>query len=65
MDGLGRPSYNSVTQAGLFLNHAEKTGELTDRYEVDNFHAIKEGKNGGGNRWYTDGKLIAGVIKQS
>ncbi|MBY0523738.1 MAG: LssY C-terminal domain-containing protein [Gemmataceae bacterium] len=41
----------------------EKTGELADRYVVDNFHKTKEGKNGGGDPWHTDGNLYVGVIK--
>lgn len=40
-----------------------KTGSLEARYVVDNFHKIREGKNGGGDPWRTDGKLYVGVIK--
>jgi len=40
----------------------EKTGDLTEVFIVDNFHKIREGKNGGGDPWHTDGKLYAGVI---
>jgi hypothetical protein len=42
----------------------EQTGDLADRYIVDNFHKICEGKNGGGDPWRTDGKLYVGVIRQ-
>jgi LssY C-terminus len=40
----------------------EKTGDLAEHYVVDNFHKIKEGKNGGGDPWYTDGNLYVGVV---
>jgi hypothetical protein len=41
----------------------EVTGGLIERYVVDNFQKIREGKNGGGDPWHTDGNLYAGVIK--
>jgi hypothetical protein len=40
----------------------EKTGDLFERYAVDDFHKVREGKNGGGDPWHTDGKLYVGVI---
>jgi hypothetical protein len=41
----------------------EATGDLSERYAEDNFHKVREGKNGGGDPWHTDGKLYVGVIK--
>jgi hypothetical protein len=41
------------------------TGDLSDFYTVDDFHRVREGRNGGGDRWYTDGKLYVGVINPS
>jgi LssY C-terminus len=40
----------------------ERTGDMAEVYVVDGFHKIREGRNGGGDPWYTDGKLYAGVI---
>jgi hypothetical protein len=40
----------------------KQTGELEDDYAVDGFHAEREGRNGGGDRWFTDGKLDVAVI---
>src|SRR5262249_17627907 len=40
----------------------KKTGDLSETYIVDDFHKVKEGKNGGGDPWHTDGKLYVGVI---
>ncbi len=44
------------------LGELEKTGDLSETYFVDGFHKTLEGRNGGGDRWYTDGRLEVGVI---
>lgn len=41
------------------------TGDLAEQYVVDDFHKIRQGKNGGGDPWRTDGRLFVGVIKTS
>jgi hypothetical protein len=43
----------------------EVTGGLAEMYKVPSFHKQLEGKNGGGDRWCTDGALWVGVIKES
>jgi hypothetical protein len=43
----------------------ERTGDLAERYAVDDFHKTREGRNGGGDPWHTDGKLYVGVIAPS
>ena len=40
----------------------EQTGDLSEVYAVDDFHKICEGRNGGGDPWVTDGRLLVGVI---
>jgi len=40
----------------------ERTGDLQRVYSVDDFHATREGRNGGGDPWRTDGRLAVGVI---
>jgi LssY C-terminus len=40
----------------------ERTGDLAETYAVDNFHKVREGRNGGGDPWHTDGRLFVGVI---
>jgi hypothetical protein len=45
----------------LFHDLAQ-TGKLLETYAVDNFHAIRQGRNGGGDPWFTDGSLYVGVI---
>ena len=39
------------------------TGDLEDEYTVDGFHTHLEGRNGGGDRWVTDGRLFVGILK--
>jgi hypothetical protein len=46
----------------LFEN-LEATGDLSEQYPIDDFHTTLEGRNGGGDRWFTDGDLYVGVIK--
>jgi LssY C-terminus len=41
----------------------KQTGDLAEQYAVDGFHKELEGINGGGDHWYTDGKLFVGVIE--
>jgi hypothetical protein len=40
----------------------QETGELAERYIVTDFHKTREGRNGGGDPWRTDGNLYVGVI---
>ncbi len=40
----------------------EQSGDLAERYAIDDFHKVREGKNGGGDPWRTDGRLFVGVI---
>jgi hypothetical protein len=39
------------------------TGDLAEIEIVRGFHKVREGRNGEGNPWYTDGDLYEGVIK--
>jgi hypothetical protein len=41
----------------------ERTGDLVEVFVVNDFHKIREGKNGGGDPWHTDGNLYTGVIR--
>ena len=40
----------------------ELTKDLVEVYDVPDFHKIREGRNGGGDPWHTDGKLFVGEI---
>jgi hypothetical protein len=41
----------------------KRTGDLAEFYIVEDFHKVREGKNGGGDPWHTDGNLYAGMIR--
>jgi hypothetical protein len=44
------------------FNCLEQTGDLSETYFVDDFHKVREGRNGGGDPWHTDGRLLVGEI---
>lgn len=44
------------------VQQLEQTGDLSETYPVDDFHKSREGRNGGGDPWHTDGKLTVAVI---
>ena len=42
----------------------EQTHDLAKMYIINDFHKIREGRNGGGDPWHTDGKLYVGVTER-
>jgi hypothetical protein len=48
----------------LLFRDLKETGDLSEVYFMDGFHKILKGKNGGGDPWYTDGRLEVGVIRK-
>jgi len=44
------------------LGDAHRAGTLVDVLWVEGFHRDREGRNGGGDPWFTDGRLAVGVI---
>lgn len=50
------------TQRDLLLHDLQVAGKLTRIYYVPDFQTDREGHNGGGDRWYTDGRLGVGVL---
>ncbi|WP_437228351.1 LssY C-terminal domain-containing protein [Planctomicrobium sp. SH661] len=38
------------------------TGDLSETYTVTGFHKVLQGRNGGGDKWWTDGNLRVGII---
>ncbi|QDT33807.1 LssY C-terminal domain-containing protein [Thalassoglobus polymorphus] len=45
------------------LHDLQQTQDLSEVSTIPDFHKILEGKNGGGDRWYTDGAMAVAVIK--
>jgi hypothetical protein len=41
----------------------KRTGDLSEVYFIDGFHQVRQGRNGGGDPWFTDGRLEVGVIR--
>jgi hypothetical protein len=50
------------TERDKVIRDARETGDLVDFFWVDGFHEKVRGKNGGGDPWFTDGRLAVGVI---
>lgn len=42
-----------------------ETGKLAETYRIEDFHRLRNGRNGGGDPWLTDGALWVGVIAGS
>jgi hypothetical protein len=53
---------NVDAERDRLLHDLEQTGQLSETYTVNNFHKVREGRNGGGDPWHTDGGLRVGVI---
>jgi hypothetical protein len=45
------------------VRDAVRAGLLDGYYWVDEFHRVREGRNGGGDPYFTDGRLAVGVIE--
>lgn len=45
------------------LRDLAATGDLAEVLTIEGFHSIREGKNGGGDRWRTDGNLPVGYLR--
>jgi hypothetical protein len=50
------------TERDYLFHDLAQTGDLAEQYVVAGFHKIREGRNGGGDPWRTDGRLYIGVI---
>jgi hypothetical protein len=51
------------TERDHLMRDLEGTGELAEAFVVNGFHKDREGRNGGGDPWHTDGNLSVAVIK--
>jgi hypothetical protein len=38
--------------------------QLRNVSAINDFHKIREGRNGGGDPWHTDGRLLLGIIQE-
>ena len=51
------------TERDYLFRDLQGTGDLAEGYFIDGFHKVLKGKNGGGDPWYTDGRLEVGLIR--
>jgi hypothetical protein len=49
-------------ERGKLMDDLNQTGLLSGTYWLDDFHENREGHNGGGDRYHTDGRLPVGVV---
>jgi len=49
----------------ILVNDVMATGRVAEKDIIPNFHVIKQGRNGGGDPWRTDGALWVCVLKTS
>lgn len=57
-----RTDGNIDAEREYLFDDLRKTGRLAEESTVDDFHKKREGRNGGGDPWHTDGRLFVGVI---
>jgi hypothetical protein len=50
-------------ERNLIISDLLKAGQLLSSYEIDGIGATKEGRNGGGDPYFTDGKALVGVLR--
>ncbi len=44
------------------IESLQRVGKLKEIHAVTNFHQVREGRNGGGDLWHTDGRLLIATI---
>jgi hypothetical protein len=52
------------TERDHLISTLQQTGQLARVEAVADFHKIRSGRNGGGDPWHTDGRLVVGVLSQ-
>jgi hypothetical protein len=52
------------TERDRLIHDWQQTGLLIDVYTIDDFQKPREGRNGGGDPWHTDGNMLVGVMPQ-
>lgn len=52
------------TERDRLMSDLEASGDVAEMFQVDNFHKVKDGRNGGGDPWHTDGTLRGCVLKK-
>jgi hypothetical protein len=50
-------------ERNFLFESLKATGDLLESDAVDGYHDVRQGQNGDGNAWHTDGRLFVGVVK--
>ena len=50
------------TERNHLLKDLRQTGDVEEVYTIEGFHRVREGRNGGGDPWRTDGNLDVAVL---
>jgi hypothetical protein len=53
------------TERDYLFTDLKRTNQLAEFFIVEDFHQVRDGRNGGGDPWQTDGNLYAGVIRSA
>ncbi len=65
-DTTGQITHHIAADIDAERNHLmdslQQSDGFSELYYIDNFHEVREGKNGGGDTWHTDGRLAVGVV---
>lgn len=51
------------TERDRLIGDIESTGQVAESSRVTGFHEVRDGKNGGGDPWHTDGDLRVVVLR--
>jgi hypothetical protein len=54
---------NLDAERNLIISDLLKAGQLMSSYDIEGIGATKEGRNGGGDPYFTDGKALVGVLR--
>ena len=61
VDPDGRPVWVGAAIHDMRVGLSRTTGQIT-HHTIADFHKVRDGRNGGGDPWHTDGDLHVGVI---
>jgi hypothetical protein len=50
------------TERNVLFEAIRQTGRVAQMFVINSFHRKRRGRNGGGDPWYTDGRLFVAVI---
>lgn len=53
------------TERNRLIQDLQQSGKIARTYDIDDFHKVRSGHNGGGDPWHTDGRLRVCVIAKT